>query len=120
MAVPPIVAYHPDGNVDRSRVGREDPLPDDRAQRGREAAVERHRRGSVNSGGSSGLEEKGTVKREWEFEFLEPKNANVSTSSTSAFNYLDVMKLRSLWVPEQAFIEGEGGTSVTQRGISDG
>ncbi len=28
-----------------------------------------------------------------------------------SFEYLDVMKLRSLWIPEQAFLEGKGGTS---------
>ncbi len=28
-----------------------------------------------------------------------------------SFEYLDIMKLRSLWIPEQAFLEGKGGTS---------
>jgi SPP1 gp7 family putative phage head morphogenesis protein len=28
-----------------------------------------------------------------------------------SFDYLDVQKLRSLWIPEQAFLEGKGGTS---------
>lgn len=46
---------------------------------------------------------------EWSIEFLKsdaPQNA-----FDKVFNYLDVLKLRSVFVPEQAFIEGEGGSS---------
>jgi hypothetical protein len=110
LAVPPIVAYHPDGNWTDPETGEQIPYQTIALN-----AAEKLRSNAIaavpSTLASSGLEEKGTVKREWEFEFLEPKNANVFDKFDSAFNYLDVMKLRSLWVPEQAFIEGEGGTS---------
>lgn len=48
-------------------------------------------------------------EREWGFEQLRT-DTNFSALSDS-LAYLDVMKLRSLAVPEQALIEGSGGTS---------
>lgn len=72
---------------------------------------------SVRSGASialpssvvQGFDEKPTTMREWEISFLQPP------SNFEAFNqrfeYLDVMKLRSMMVPEQAFIESRGGSS---------
>jgi len=48
-------------------------------------------------------------EREWNWEQL---NSNTDFASLAqSFDYLDVMKLRSLAVPEQALIEGSGGTS---------
>lgn len=47
--------------------------------------------------------------RKWEWEVLDTKDNFSALQET--FNYLDVMKLRSLCVPEQALIEGGGGQS---------
>jgi hypothetical protein len=48
-------------------------------------------------------------EREWAWEQL---NSNTDFASLAqSLDYLDVMKLRSLAVPEQALIEGSGGTS---------
>lgn len=110
MAVPPIVAYHPDGSWTDPESGEKIPYQTIALN-----AAERLRSNAIaavpSTLASSGLDEKGTQKREWEFEFVEPKGGANFSHFDVAFNYLDVMKLRSIWVPEQAFIEGEGGTS---------
>lgn len=51
---------------------------------------------------------KGTL-RQWEIDFT--KDAVNFEPFDNSFDYLDVQKLRSLWIPEQAFLEGKGGTS---------
>jgi hypothetical protein len=110
MAVPPLVAYHPEGDyVD----------PDDPSQKipyweiALEAA-ERLRSNAIaavpSTLATAGLDERGTQMREWEFRFLETPVQNFDAIGQH-LSYLDVMKLRAIWVPEQAFIEGEGGTS---------
>lgn len=57
----------------------------------------------------TGYEDRPTTIREWEIKELEVKGD--MSHFVEAFEYLDVMKLRALWVPEQAFLEGKGGTS---------
>lgn len=53
--------------------------------------------------------DRATNTREWE---ALPMSANVNFEALNAqFEYLDVQKLRSVLVPEQAVIEGKGGTS---------
>lgn len=47
--------------------------------------------------------------RQWEIEFT--KDATNFEPFDKSFDYLDVQKLRALWIPEQAFLEGKGGTS---------
>ena len=51
---------------------------------------------------------RGTM-RQWDIEFT--KDAVNFEPFDKSFDYLDVQKLRSLWIPEQAFLEGKGGTS---------
>ena len=51
---------------------------------------------------------RGTI-RQWDIEFT--KDATNFEPFDKSFDYLDVQKLRSLWIPEQAFLEGKGGTS---------
>lgn len=51
---------------------------------------------------------RGTL-RQWEIEFT--KDATNFDPFDKSFEYLDVQKLRSLFIPEQAFLEGKGGTS---------
>jgi hypothetical protein len=109
MALPPMIAYHPEGDY-------YDPETNERvpnwqiAQEAAEALRSNAIAAVPSTLATAGLDEKGTQLRDWSFEFL-----NVPTQNFSAIheqlNYMDVMKLRSLWVPEQAFVEGEGGTS---------
>jgi SPP1 gp7 family putative phage head morphogenesis protein len=47
--------------------------------------------------------------RMWDIEFT--KEATDFDPFDKSFDYLDIQKLRSLWIPEQAFLEGKGGTS---------
>ena len=56
-----------------------------------------------------GLDGKQTNSREWEITTLQ--NVNNFAAFNEPFTYLDVAKLRSIMVPEQAFLEGRGGTS---------
>lgn len=56
-----------------------------------------------------GYEDRPTSIREWQIEELEVKGD--MSHFVETFEYLDVMKLRALLVPEQAFLEGKGGTS---------
>jgi hypothetical protein len=51
---------------------------------------------------------RGTI-REWEIDFT--KDAVNFDPFDKSFEYLDVQKLRALFIPEQAFLEGKGGTS---------
>jgi hypothetical protein len=108
-AVPPMLARHPEGSY-------RDPDTNEEFQNW-EIAIETARMLRSNSiaavpstMATAGLDEKGTASPEWDFHFLEPTGESFKFMDES-FNYLDVMKLRSMWVPEQAFIEGEGGTS---------
>lgn len=47
--------------------------------------------------------------REWEIEYVEGGKSNWDLDGT--FEKLQVMMLRALFVPEQTFLEGQGGTS---------
>lgn len=110
MAIPPMLAYHPEGTyVDPEDDTLEIPYSEialEVAESLRSNAV-----AAVPSTlATAGMEEKGTQEREWAFEFLETPEANFDMINKH-LSYLDVMKLRSVWVPEQAFIEGDGGSS---------
>lgn len=66
-----------------------------------------------------GYDERQTNVREWVIEQLKSE-VNFS-ELRSEWDYLDVMKLRALAIPEQALIEGKGGTSSrnVQKGNMD-
>lgn len=108
-AVPPLKVWHPDGVY-------EDPLTGEQLEFS-EVAYEAGNRLRVNgivtmpsdlaesrsiNGSSSGM-------RSWDAEYMEPGKPPIDFDKS--FDYLDVMKLRSLFVPEQAFVEGAGGSS---------
>lgn len=57
----------------------------------------------------AGLDDKLSNLYEWDIKVLEG-NGNFEVFD-STFDRLEVLKLRSIWVPEQAFLEGSGGTS---------
>lgn len=107
IAIPPIIARYPIGNTDMGegilRPNWEIALE----------AAERLRSNSVAAVPST-MQEAGldgiSNHPAWDFKFLETPTDALSAFD-SRFNYLNVMKLRSLWVPEQAFIEGAGGQS---------
>lgn len=109
MAVPPMVAYHPEGIFTDTESGETRPYWEIAID-----AAESLRSNSIaavpSTLATSGLDERGSQQREWAFEFLETPVQNFDALGTH-LGYLDVMKLRSIWVPEQAFIEGGGGTS---------
>lgn len=56
-----------------------------------------------------GLDDKPSNVPEWDVEFL--KGGLELDPFDKSFDYIDVMKLRAIFVPEQALIEGGGGTS---------
>lgn len=56
-----------------------------------------------------GLDDKPSNVSEWSIDFL--KGGTELEPFDKSFDYLDVQKLRAIWVPEQALIEGGGGTS---------
>lgn len=107
-AVPPMIAYHPEGNYTDDD-GLERPFWEIALE-----AAERLRSNAIaaipSTMATAGLEDKGTSQREWAFEFLEAPTQNF-TAINEHLAYLDVMKLRSVMVPEMAFIEGDGGSS---------
>ncbi len=105
-ADPPIMAFHPasagvdeDGNkVDFSAEAL--------------GVAEQLRAGanvSLPSSVVTGYDEKTSNVREWWLEQMESKADFEALNK--AFEYLDVQKLRAVMVPEQALVEGRGGTS---------
>ena len=110
VAIPPLLAYHPPGNtvIDET---------DGTTQPNWEIALEMGERLRSNAIGAvpsqmaqTGLDTTSNTQREWDFKFLETASDSLKQFD-ERFNYLNVMKLRSVMVPEQALIEGEGGTS---------
>jgi len=103
---PSVIVYHPDGEFI-------DPASGERTSYGEYALAmgERIRSGGVIAMPSEVYEDangRGTI-RQWEIAFT--KDAVDFEPFDRSFDYLDVAKLRSLWIPEQAFLEGKGGTS---------
>jgi len=110
IAIPPVLAFHPEGSsvIDEEtgemRANWEIALEmADRLRSNAVAAV-------PSTMAESGLGDASNTQRAWDFKFLETPSDALRIFD-GRFNYLNVMKLRSVWVPEQAFIEGEGGTS---------
>ena len=110
VAIPPVVAFHPEGNsvideiTGETRPNWEIALEmADRLRSNAVAAV-------PSTMAEAGMGESSNTQRAWDFKFLETPWQSLQ-GFDNRFNYLNVMKLRSVWVPEQAFIEGEGGTS---------
>jgi hypothetical protein len=110
IAIPPVVAFHPEGSsVVDDETGETQPnwqIALEMADRLRSNAVA----AVPSTMAEAGLGEASSTQRAWDFKFLETPWQSLQGFDTR-FNYLNVMKLRSVWVPEQAFIEGEGGTS---------
>lgn len=115
MAVPPMVAYHPEGDYED---------PEDPSQNRPYWEIALEAANSLRSNAiaavpstmaTAGLEEDATNQREWEFKFLETPHQNFEEIAAH-LSYLDMMKLRALMIPENALITGEGGSG--QRNIA--
>lgn len=103
---PPIIVRHPQGEIDLGN--GETMLNADYAL----MMAERLRAGaaiSLPSEPYTNFEDRPSQIREWEIEFL--KGGVDMEVFDKSFDYMDVMKIRSLFIPEQALIEGGGGTS---------
>jgi len=66
---------------------------------------------------TAGLDEKGTHFKEWDITQLDSK-ADFDALD-SMFKYLDIQKLRSMMVPEQALIEGNSSARNTAQAFGD-
>ncbi len=105
-ADPSVKVYHPDGEF-------VDDISGQTLSYGEYALMigERMRSGGVIALPSETYEDiqgRGTM-RQWDIDFT--KEAVNFDPFDKSFEYLDVQKLRSLAIPEQAFLEGKGGTS---------
>jgi hypothetical protein len=111
LAIPPVLAYHPEGST----------LVDSDTQEYRPnweialEAAERLRSNAVaavpSTMATAGLDAS-TTQREWDFKFMETPYEAL-TVFNERFNYLNIMKLRAVWVPELAFVgNGVGGNSA--------
>lgn len=104
---PPVVVFHPADEDVQDSAG-------ETVDFGQEAlnVAEQLRSGANVAMPSSvirGYDERHTSVREWDLKTMET-TANFEALNKS-FEYLDVQKLRSVMVPEQALIEGKGGSS---------
>jgi hypothetical protein len=110
QAIPPILARHPEGMF----TDPEDPSATRPYNEIALEAAEALRSNAIaavpSTLASSAFDDKSTSQYAWSFEYMDTKLDNLAHFE-STFNAIDVMKLRAVWVPEQAFIEGEGGTS---------
>jgi SPP1 gp7 family putative phage head morphogenesis protein len=107
-ADPSIVVRHPDGDFVDEQTGVATSYRDyallmgDRLRSGSTVALP----SQVYMGEVDG---KPSTVHEWDIDFL--RDAVNFDPFDKSFDYLDVQKLRSLFIPEQAFLEGKGGTS---------
>ena len=105
-ADPPVIAYHP------VEVGIDDDGGTVNFTATALELAESLRSGAnvaIPSSVVTSLDERPTQMREWSLEQMDVRTN--FDALNSAFEYLDVAKVRALMVPEQALMEGRGGTS---------
>jgi len=105
-ADPSIIVRHPEGQFTNPDTGETMDYGDYALLMG-----ERMRSGGVIALPSDVYEDangRGTTPQ-WDIGFT--KDATDFEPFDKSFDYIDVQKLRSLFIPEQAFLEGKGGTS---------
>lgn len=108
-SIPPLVGYYPEEGI----------LEDDSGVRYTNMEIIMQAMAQIRAGGYVALPSDvletfdgtrvGGGMRKWEIKPLEVGDSNIDFDEKH--NKMAVMKLRSLFVPEQAFLEGEGGTS---------
>ena len=106
-ADPPMVVYHPGETAFDADGNPVDYAPEALAfaEQMRSGA-----NGSLPSDPHTNMaDDRVTTQKKWEIQQLESK-ANFDALDTT-FKYLDVLKLRSMMVPEQSLVEGQGGQS---------
>jgi hypothetical protein len=111
-ADPSVLVYHPEGDFVNEDTGETMSYSEYALLMG-----ERMRSGGVIALPSEVYEDnngRGTM-RQWEIDFT--KDSVNFEPFDDSFEYLDVQKLRALFIPEQAFLEGKGGTS--SRNVAD-
>jgi hypothetical protein len=110
LAIPPVIARYPIGTTVIDDISGErlenQAIALEMAERIRSNAVA----AVPSTMQTTGMDASATNVPEWDFKFMETPTEAL-TVFDARFNYLNVMKLRSIWVPEQAFIEGAGGQS---------
>lgn len=106
-ADPPFVVYHPAEDAVDADTGETIDFGDAALE-----LAEKLRSGAniaMPSTVIKGFDERQTSVREW---YAEQMKSEVNFDALmKKFEYLDVLKLRSVMVPEQALVEGKGGTS---------
>ena len=110
MAIPPVTVYHPEGStVIDETTGDKRPNWEIAIEMG-----ERLRGNAVaavpSTMAEAGVGEVSSTQRAWEAKFMDVPTDSLKVFD-QVFNYLNVMKLRSVWVPEMAFVGNEAGNS---------
>lgn len=108
-AVPPLIVWHPDGVYEDPVTGETVEFSDVAWEAGSRARANGIITAPSQLAEATGLNASAAGQRAWDLKYLEGGHPTIDMDDS--FNYLDIMKLRSLWVPEQAFVEGEGGSS---------
>lgn len=107
MAVPPLMVYHPGGTYE-----------DEEGNEYEDAAIAAEMGAMIRSNGivtlPSDLQEslgsdRASNMRQWEVKYLE--GGVMNADMPKEFAQLDILKLRAMFVPEQAFTEGHSGSS---------
>jgi hypothetical protein len=117
LAIPPVLAYHPEGStlVD-AETGETRPNWEIALE-----AAERIRANAVaavpSTMATAGLDSSAT-QREWDFKFMETPWESLKVFD-DRFNYINIMKLRSIWVPDLAFIGGNQSGGNTGGNIAE-
>jgi hypothetical protein len=104
---PPVLVYHPDDTTAFDRDGNPIDYTADALH-----FAEKLRSGAnaaMPSGVVDTMDGRSSSIRQWEAKQMEVNTDFSSINQT--FEYLDVQKIRSVLVPEQALVEGKGGTS---------
>jgi hypothetical protein len=104
---PPMVVYHPDDPLAVDSAGN--PVNFTDTALGLAESARSGANVALPGGVVTSFDERPTGIREWEIFQLQTKTDFGAIGDT--FRYLDIQKLRAVMVPEQALIEGEGGTS---------
>lgn len=110
IAIPPVLAYHPEGNTivdEESNTSQPNwEIALEMAERLRSNAVA----AVPSTMAETGLDSTSGTQRQWDFKFMETPTEAL-TVFDERFNYLNIMKLRSIWVPELAFMGKETGNT---------
>ena len=118
MAVPPLVAYHPEGDYMDEDTGERVPywqIAIEAAERLRSNAVA----AVPGTIATAGLEERGTQQREWEFKFLETPSNNFTRDRVAPFLPRRDEAARVLGA-RASLHRGRGRNLEPQRGSTDG